>query len=138
MKSSFFSKALIRFVLFTVVLATLHYFLLKNALAPAYTRVQPWKIYFFLVPIQLAAMVFIHWRYSKSKTDAMNAFMLVTTVKIVGSILFLSPWLFYKTSETLPFIYQFFALFFPFLMAETVFAVKMLNREDEPNEQTQQ
>lgn len=51
--------------------------------------------------------------------------------KMLGAIFFLSPWIFEKDQFTRPFIYQFFTVFFLFLIAEVTFIVKLLQDSDE-------
>lgn len=137
MINSLFGNLFFRFSSSILVLGILHFLLLKNVLPEIYSQAQPWKIYVFLVPVELLGLWLIFARYKKSKTSAMNNFMLLLVVKMVGSIFFLSPWLFDKDEFTRPFVFQFFAVFFPLLLAEIVFLVKMLNSESEKIEKNE-
>jgi hypothetical protein len=60
--------------------------------------------------------------------------MLYTTLKMLSSLAFLSDWMINKTELTLPFVYQYFAIFFIILFAEIVFLVKMLKLEPPKSE----
>jgi hypothetical protein len=129
MMSKLTSNLFLQFTFFVVLIAGLHFLLLEKALPAIYTESGPWRIYAFLIPIEFLGLWLIYYRYQKSKTSAMNNFMLLLVVKMLGSIFFLAPWIFEKDQFTRPFTFQFFAVFFPFLLAEVVFLVKMLNAE---------
>jgi len=53
--------------------------------------------------------------------------MILTIVKMIGSLAFLAPWLLYKDEFSRPFAIQFFMIFFPILLLETLILVKMIN-----------
>jgi hypothetical protein len=53
---------------------------------------------------------------------------------MLSSLAFLSDWMINKTELTLPFVYQYFAIFFIILFAEIVFLVKMLKLEPPKSE----
>jgi len=127
-------RLFIRLVLLTILFAAIHALLLVKVLPEIYLKAQPWLIYFFLVPVEVIGVWLIAKRFHAKKTSVMNNFMLLMMVKMLGAILFLYPWIFDKDEFTRPFIYQFFIVFFLFLIAEVTFIVKLLAQSDEKNE----
>ncbi|MBD3638292.1 MAG: hypothetical protein HUJ25_13145 [Crocinitomicaceae bacterium] len=85
--------------------------------------------YVFLVPVSALGMAYIAKRYSKSKkiTSIGKNYILYTVVKMILSILFLLPWLLNKDESSKPMVIQFFIIFFPFLLVETILLVRLLN-----------
>ena len=129
MMSKLTRNLFLQFTFFVVIIGALHFLLLEKVLPPIYAESGPWRIYAFLIPLEYLGLWLIYYRYQKSKTSAMNNFMFLLVVKMLGSIFFLAPWIFDKDQYTRPFTFQFFAIFFPLLLAEVVFLVKMLNEE---------
>lgn len=126
MIKSFLRVELIRLILFMAAIATLHYFLWDSVLPDNYRLPQVWLIYLFLIPITLFVILYIYFHFKKDHTSVVKSFMFATIIKMLGAIGFLLPWILYKDLTTRPMIVQFFVVFFPFLMAEIRFLVKML------------
>lgn len=127
-------RLFIRLVLLTILFAAIHALSLLKVLPEIYLKAQPWLIYYFLVPIEVLGVLFIAKRFHVKKTSVMNNFMFLMMVKMLGAILFLYPWIYQKDEFTRPFIYQFFIVFFLFLIAEVTFIVRLLAQSDEKNE----
>ncbi|MGB1102351.1 MAG: hypothetical protein ACPG21_01860 [Crocinitomicaceae bacterium] len=121
----------IRFALFVLLVLALHLVLLWKSLPEIYLESKPWLIYLFLIPIEILGLILITSRHKKKSTSVMNNFILLMIAKMLGAIFFLSPWIFEKDQFTRPFIYQFFTVFFLFLIAEVTFIVKLLQDSDE-------
>jgi hypothetical protein len=134
MTSNFFLKQILRTLAFIGVIAGIHYFLLQNTLPPIYQKTSPWLIYLSIVPVLVIGLYYIHSKYLKDNTSVVKTFMLYTTLKMLSSLAFLSDWMINKTELTLPFVYQYFAIFFIILFAEIVFLEKMLKLEPPKSE----
>ena len=131
MTNNLFGNLFFRFLSSVLIIGVLHFVLLKNVLPEIYTLAQPWKIYAFLVPVEVLGLFWIYFKYIKDNTSASKNFMIFLILKLTGSLIFLMPYLFEKNEYTRPFVFQFFAVFFPLLVAEILFLVKMLNSEPE-------
>ncbi|NRA10376.1 MAG: hypothetical protein HRT57_00300 [Crocinitomicaceae bacterium] len=86
-----------------------------------------WMIYLFIIPITLIAIYFIHKSFIKNSKSVAKNFFIYMMVKMIFTFAFLSPWLVWKDEFSRPMVFQFFAIFFPLLFAETFVLVKMLN-----------
>ncbi len=124
--NNFFRNQLIRFSILVIIVAIGHFLLIRNVLPEIYGQSQPWRIYLLLAPITMLGLWFVYAQFEKDETSVVKSFMLMTVVKMIGSMIFLSPWLILQDEFTRPIVYQFFALYFPILFAEVAFLVKML------------
>ena len=131
MNKSFFKNQIFRVIVSFVLIAVAHFLLLEFKLPEIYSQAQPWKIYLFIVPITFLGMLYIVKRFQKDNKSMVNTFMFYTVVKMLGSIIFLFPWFFHKDLTSKPMIIQFFAVFFPILIMETIFLVRLLSNSDE-------
>jgi hypothetical protein len=134
MTNNFFLKQILRTLAFIGVIAGIHFFLLKNTLPPIYQKTSPWLIYLSMVPVLVLGLLYIYSKYLKDNTSVVKTFMLYTTLKMLSSLAFLSDWMINKTELTLPFVYQYFVIFFIILFAEIAFLVKMLKLEPAKSE----
>ena len=134
MTSNFFLKQILRTLAFIGVIAGIHYFLLQNTLPPIYLKTSPWLIYLSILPVLVIGLYYIHSKHLKDNTSVVKTFMLYTTLKMLSSLAFLSDWMINKTELTLPFVYQYFVIFFIILFAEIAFLVKMLKLEPPKSE----
>jgi uncharacterized membrane protein len=126
MSKNFLRNELLKVLAFSALLAGIHYFFLWKTLPPKFAEASPWRIYAFLVPLTLLGVVFIVKRFQNDHTSVINTFMLYTVVKMIGSLMFLGIIMFYLKEPGKPIVYQFMALFFPFLFMETRLFVRML------------
>jgi hypothetical protein len=127
MKKNELLGALKKLVLFVVFLGGVHLLLLDYVLPKIYFQFELIYAYLFLVLLSvlgLMGMVLI-----KKNDDTMigNGFLAYTTLKMFASVGFLFPWLRNQDEFTMPFIFQFFAIFFPLLILETIIIVKLTN-----------
>jgi len=121
------TKVLFRISGFILVLAGLHYLILTKYFPASYIEVGPWKIYLFLIPITILGIVYINYSNKKDPTSTIKSITLLLLVKMIGSLLFLAPWIIEKNELTKPMVMQFFAVFFPILLIETVSLIQLLN-----------
>lgn len=132
-----FKKEFLRYCVFILLIATTHAVLLFKVLPEIYWLAQPWTIYLLLVPIELFGLWVIYKRYQTNNQSAMKNFLAFMVIKMILCLAFLAPSLLYKTNLTRPYIFQFFAVFFPLLFSELVFLVKILNFEPSKIEKNQ-
>jgi hypothetical protein len=126
MSKNFLRNELLKVVAFTIVIAAIHYFLLWNYLPAKFALAAPWRIYAFLFPATILGIVFIVKRFQKDHKSVTNSFMLFTILKMITALIFLGIIMFYLKEPARPIVYQFFAIFFPFLFMETRLFVRML------------
>lgn len=134
MTSNFFLKQIIRSFLLIGLIAGIHYFLLKNGLPSIYQKTSPWLIYLSLVPLLFLGLLYIYAKYLKDNTSVVKTFMMYTIIKMLSSLVFLSNWIMNKNELTLPFVYQYFVIFFLILFVEVIFLLKMLKLEPSKSE----
>lgn len=127
MSKNFLRNELLKVLLFAIILAALHFVLLLKLLPAEYSEARPWRIHAFLLPVTIAGVVFIVTRFKKEHTSVINTFMLFTVLKMIAALIFLGIIMFYLKEPGKPIVYQFFALFFPFLFMETRLFVRMLS-----------
>jgi len=131
MTNKFFRNQLFRMFVPVILIAILHFFLLKNVLPDIYTQSQPWKIYLLLIPLEILGLAFIFLKYQKDNTTALRSFLLFMVVKMLVSIAFLAPWALSGDKLARPIVYQFFIIFFIILFSELVFLIKMLAQKSD-------
>lgn len=127
MSKNFLRNELVKLGVFIISLAIVHYLLLQFYLPALYMEVGPWQIYAFFVPLTIIGTVYIVSRFQKDHKSVANSFMIYTVVKILGALVLLGVLLFYIKVPSRPFVYQFLAIFFPFLFVETRLFVRMLS-----------
>lgn len=64
-----------------------------------------------------------------------QAILAYTVIKFLGSLVFLLPSLLNQTDFTRPFVYQFFGVFFPLLLVESIVFMKIVNKPNEKNKE---
>lgn len=114
-------------ILFMILLGGIHYLLLTTVLPSIYMSSKIILIYLFLTALSLLGTWAI---FAISKNDDSligKGFLVFTTIKILGSLVFLLPFILTKDESTRPFVYQFFAVFFPSLIVETMVILKLTN-----------
>ncbi len=106
--------------------------LLEYILPENYTQIAILYIYVFLGLFSILGISAIFLIHNNDDTLIGKGFLVFTVFKILGSFLFLFPWLADQDEFTRPFVYQFFAIFFPTLLFETAIILKVINAiEDE-------
>jgi hypothetical protein len=105
--------------------------LLEYILPELYTQLAVIYIYLFLGIFSLLGISAIFLIHNNDDTLIGKGFLVFTVFKILGSIVFLYPWLADQDDLTRPFVYQFFAIFFPTLLFETLIILKVINAIEE-------
>lgn len=127
MKQSKLKQFLLLELFFMIFLGGIHYIIISNFLPPIYYDSKVLLIYFFLLALSLLGTWGI---FAISRNDDSligKGFLAFTVIKILGSASFLMPFLMDQDETTRPFVYQFFAVFFPTLLLETLVILKLTN-----------
>jgi len=131
MKNKQLKNALSLLIIFLIFLAGVHIMLLEYILPDIYTQVEILYIYLFLGIFSILGISAIFLIHNNDDTLIGKGFLVFTVFKILGSIVFLYPWLADQDDYTRPFVYQFFAIFFPTLLFETLIILKVINAIEE-------
>ena len=122
-------KTVIPFLIVSVILFVANAILIMTDLFEKVVIKDWFWNYVFLVPVSLVGLAFIAGKYYQSQkiTSIGKNYILYTVVKMVLAVVFLLPWLLHKDDSSKPMVIQFFAIFFPFLLVETILLVRLLN-----------
>ena len=112
--------------LFVVFLAGIHYLLLQSVLPAIYNDFRVVYIYLFLSFMSLIGIVGIYFIQKNDSTMIGKGFMVFIMVKLFASLAFLLPFLLNQDETTRPFVYQFFGVFFPILLVETILILQIV------------
>ncbi len=121
---------------FMVFLAGIHFMLLEYVLPPIYTQFKVVYIYLFLLSLSILGTIAIFAIAKNDDSLIGKGFLAFTMIKIFGSLAFLLPFLMDQDDSTRPFVYQFFGVFFPSLLVETLVILKMTNHIDQESVKT--
>ncbi|MGV6860556.1 MAG: hypothetical protein ACWA41_02230 [Putridiphycobacter sp.] len=125
-------KSALSFILiFYIFLGGIHIMLLEYLLPEIYKQIQVSYIYLFLGTLSFLGIFLLHLVSKNDETLIGKGFLAFTVIKILGSLVFLSPWLLDQDEFTRPFVYQFFGVFFPTLLVETLTILKLVNAKSD-------
>ena len=127
MKNKQFLGALKTVVVFVIFLGGVHLLLLDYVLPKIYFQFQLIYAYLYLFGLSLLGVSGMFLIQKHDDTMIGYGFLAFTTLKMFAAIGFLLPWLTNQDDLTMPFVYQFFGIFFPLLLIETVIIVKLTN-----------
>lgn len=127
MKKKYLKPLLLLETLFMVLLGAIHFLIAKFLLPEIYFSYQLIFIYLFLLPLSLLGTMAIFYIHKTDDSAIGKGFLAFTVLKIIGSFVFLLPFLINQDDFTRPFVYQFFAVFFPSLLVETFVILRMVN-----------
>lgn len=140
MKNKQLKNSLSLLIIFLIFLGGIHIMLLEYVLPETYSQIKVLYIYLFLGIFSVFGISAIFLIHNNDDTLIGKGFLVFTVFKILGSFLFLFPWLSDQDDFTRPFVYQFFAIFFPTLLFETLVILKVINAieaEKEINDENQ-
>ena len=112
-------------------LGGIHILLLSYELPECYTDISLIYIYIFLLVTSLLGILGILKVRQHNKELLPQVLLAYTVIKFLASLVFLLPDLLDKTDFTKPYVYQFFAIFFPLLIIESVVFMGILNSPSE-------
>lgn len=122
-----FSKFVLQLAIFTCLLFLIHKFLVLPYLKTYNFYFAPWKIHTFNF-ISVTALIYFLKHRSKIKPDKVfNTFIILSLLKMLAIIIFLSPLIFLKDFNPEATIFSFFIPYFLYLFLEVNYAVKILN-----------
>ena len=132
------NKSILLILVFAVVLFSVHITILKVFLPDSPSPMPLWLIYSVLTFFALLMQFMVYKKVQKSKGGGAKAFIFVTIFKMAGAFGILMAFMFPKSPESKYVVYHFFISFFPFLLVETLFAIKLINHPfDEKNKNSQ-
>ncbi len=129
-KGFHFGKFLIQLAIFTIIIFGLHSYIVENYFTTTEFYFEPWKIYAFQF-ISVAALIYFLEHRSKIKpAQVFNTFVILSLIKMIAVVIFLLPLFFKKIPNPKPAVFSFFIAYFIFLILETRYAVKILNKKN--------
>jgi len=140
MKNKQLKNSISFIIIFLIFLGGLHIMLLEYILPEIYKQYQVVFIYLFLGLLSVLGIGSIFLIHKNDDTLIGKGFLVFAVIKILGSFVFLMPWLMNQDDFTRPFVYQFFAVFFPTLLVETMVILKVvtaIENEKTKNDQNQ-
>lgn len=87
-----------------------------------------WSMYLFLVPMSLATLWFVRWRFGKDHQGAGKSYFITVFVKMFASAFFLYPGVMVERIFLRETAVQFLTIFFVLLFVETWLLIRLLNR----------
>lgn len=140
MKNKQLKNSLITISLFLVVLIGLHLMLLDYVLPESYKQFDVIYIYVFLGLFSIFGVSAIFLIHKNDDALIGKGFLVYTVLKLLASVAFLLPRILHQDDFTRPFVYQFFGVFFPLLLVETMMILKIvqaIDGEKSKNEENQ-
>jgi predicted membrane channel-forming protein YqfA (hemolysin III family) len=116
-----------------VFLGGIHIMLLESILPKNYADFSLLYIYIFLFVISVVGIWGVLMVQKLNKEQMPMALLAYTVIKFLASLVFLLPDLLNQTDFTRPFIYQFFAVFFPILLIESIVFMRIVNDPNTEN-----
>jgi hypothetical protein len=116
------------FLPFVLVLFGLQYFVTSEVFSSTFFYYSLESIYIFHVIITVAAHLFLLFVYKTLPDKAGFTFMGMGLLKMMACVVFLIPMIQSDTVNRIPDVGAFFIPYFVFLLFETVFAVRLINK----------
>lgn len=126
MKSKYYQSILL-ILAFAAVLFSSHIGIMVTLLPDSPMPMPLWLIYSVLTFFALIMQLLVYKKVQKSKGGGAKAFIFVTIFKMAIAFGILMAFMFPKSSESKYVVYHFFISFFPFLLVETLFAIRLIN-----------
>lgn len=123
-----FLKFLKLFIPYALVLFGLQYFTTLQLFSDIPFYYSTWSIYVFHIVITLVAhlcLLFVHKNFHEY---AGYTFMGLGVIKMMACVVFLIPLIKSDTISRIPDVAAFFIPYFMFLLFETIFAVRLINK----------
>jgi hypothetical protein len=116
------------FLPFALVIFGLQYFVTSEVFSTTFFYYSLESIYIFHVIITVAAHLFLLFVYKTFPDKAGFTFMGMGLLKMMACVVFLIPMIQSDTVNRIPDVGAFFIPYFMFLLFETVFAVRLINK----------
>ena len=127
--STLFIKFLKSFLPFALLLFGIQYYSIAQLFSNTSFYYSTWSIYLFHFVITIAAHFFLLYVHKNFPDRAGFTFMGLGVVKMMACVVFLIPMIQSDIVNRIPDVGAFFIPYFLFLLFETVFAVRLINRE---------
>jgi hypothetical protein len=116
------------FLPFALVLFGLQYFVTSAVVPDTFFYYSLESIYIFHIVITIAAHLFLLFVHKTFPDKAGFTFMGMGLLKMMACVVFLIPMIQSDTVDRIPDVGAFFIPYFMFLLFETVFAVRIINK----------
>lgn len=116
------------FVPYALVLFALQYFVTLNLFSNTPFYYSVWSIYVFHGISTLLAHLFLLFVYKNFPDKTGFTFMGMGLLKMMACVVFLIPMIQSDTADRIPDVGAFFIPYFMFLLFETIFAVRLINK----------
>ncbi|CAM4124689.1 hypothetical protein FLAN108750_11725 [Flavobacterium antarcticum] len=117
------------FLPFALVLFGLQYFVTLQLFQSTIFYYSIWSIYVFHIIITLAAHLFLLFVHKNFPDKTGFTFMGMGVIKMMACVVFLIPMIQSDTINRIPDVAAFFIPYFMFLLFETIFAVRLINKD---------
>jgi hypothetical protein len=134
MNSKALKNALSTLIIFFVFIGGLHLLILEYILPETYKQLQLIYIYIFLLVLSIIGVSLLFLVSKNDETLIGKGYLAYSVIKILSSAIFLYPWIANQDDLTKPFIFQFFGIFFPSLIVETLIVLKLVNLKGDQNQ----
>lgn len=116
------------FLPFALVLFGLQYFVTLQLFQSTPFYYSVWSIYVFHIIITLVAYLFLLYVHKNFPDYGGYTFMGLGVIKMMACVVFLIPMIQSDTLDRIPDVAAFFIPYFMFLLFETIFAVRLINK----------
>ena len=116
------------FVPFALLLFGLQYFVTLQLFASVPFYYSVWSIYVFHIIITILAHLFLLFVHKNFPDKTGFTFMGMGVLKMMACVVFLIPMIQSETVDRVPDVGAFFIPYFMFLLFETIFAVRLINK----------
>lgn len=116
------------FVPYALVLLALQYFVTLNLFSTTPFFYSVWSIYVFHIVITILAHLFLLFVHKNFTDKTGFTFMGIGVLKMMACVVFLIPMIQSDTINRIPDVGAFFIPYFMFLLFETIFAVRLINK----------
>ena len=130
MTTNLLKRSLPILLAFAVVTAVVHYYVIYDTDLGQLIKNDWWTIHLLLGPLTVIGFLFFAIRMNRSgyPEGFGRGFLLYTVIKMTVILAFLFPWLIQRDEQATEFCMHFFAVFFPYLLIETILLVRFLNQ----------
>ena len=113
-----FISFLVGLLVLSLVLCLIHYYLFQVFFADFELYLPIWSIYVFNIVLVIGIFAFLSYKVQKGAKNGHILFSLLTLLKMVLALVFLSPLFFDKSDHTVTEVFNFFIPYFIYLIYE--------------------
>ncbi len=113
---------------YSLLLFAAQYFITVNLFEDTPFFYSTWSIYVFHIIITVLSYLFLLFVNKTFPDKTGFAFMGISLIKMMASVVFLIPLIKSDTIDRIPDVAMFFIPYFLFLLFETIFAVRLINK----------